>query len=399
MYFITEWTKRIDFDLMRSERVKRATKIVNEFGLEGVLCFRVENIRYLTGLRPGQFFYYQIRNAALFRPGKDPICFVDEGDWEHRRKTMYWMQEKNIRPLPNLDEALGRGKGIPLLTQAMNELDLTKGRIGIDMFPMLVLNDLRKAMPKVEFVDGDECIKEARKIKNSEEIKTMRVSSLCADLGMNAVVKGTRPGRRECELLGEAARVYYGLGMEIAQCQSIMASGENTVPLARFAPDKIVRGGEIVFADIGGCFNGIYAELTRSYICGEPNAQQKKIYQTVYKAQMAVIESMKPGVMSDQIYEAQLNAYRKEGMEEYAHLTALGHGIGTGGIEPPYFGDPRLVTKPFELKANMVFSIEPTLIIPGVKGGGGIRIEDEILITENGNERLTRFPYDEKLLS
>jgi len=400
MYFLTDWTKRIDFDRMRSERLKSVSKKMGEFELDGLLTFRVENARYLTGLRPAWFPYFQIRSAALFLPGKDSICFVDEGDWEHRHKTMDWVKEGNLRSLPRLDDQVSREKGISVLIQGMEDLGMTKGRIGVDLLTLSILNGLQKAMPKVKFVDGDGCIKETRRIKNDEEIKAMKISSVCADLGMNALIKATKPGRRECELLAEATRVYFSLGMEIAQCQSIVASGEeNLVPLARFAPDRIVRYGDLVFVDIGGCFNGIYAELTRTFVCGKANPKQKMIYQTVYEALWAVIEAMKPGASSDEVYEAQLKTYRKVGLEKFAHLTMLGHGIGIGGSEPPSFGDPTLTTGRFELKPGMVFSIEPTLIVPGVQGGGGVRIEDEILITETGNEVLTRTPYDEELLS
>ncbi len=399
MYYLTDWTKRIDFDLMRTERLRSMNSAMASFGLDGLITFRVENIRYLTGLRPAWFPYFQIRYAALFRPGADPICLVDEGDLAQRRQTMYWMKPENIRPLPRLDDKVWREKGIQVLAAAAADLGL-KGRIGVDILTLPLLEGLGKALPGAEIVDGDECAKEARKIKNGEEIKAMRTSSLCVDMGMNAVLRATRPGVRECELLGEATKAYCSLGMEIAQCQSILASGEeNLVPLARFSTDRIVRNGELVFVDIGGCFNGMYAELTRTFICGKPNAMQKRIYQTVYQALLAVIEAMKPGVSSDELHKAQVKVYRKEGLEKYAHLTLLGHSIGVGGSEPPSFGDPSLTTQPFELKPGMVLSLEPTLIVPGVPGGGGVRIEDEILITAKGHEVLTKTPYDEELLS
>lgn len=400
MYFLTDWIKRIDFDRMRSERIRKVSEEMALFGLDGLLALRAENIRYLTGLRPGWFPYFQIRNAALFMPNKDPVCFVDEADLEHRRRTIYWLKEENIRSFFRIDDQICREKGIRTLVEAIRDFGLTQGRIGVDILTLPILNSLKKAFPKVDFVDGDGCVKKARMIKNQEEIKAMRLSSICVDMGMNALMRSAKPGRRECELLGEATRIYCSLGMEIAQCQSIVASGEeNLVPLARFASDKIVRHGELVFVDIGGCFNGMYAEMTRTFICGTPNPDQKKIYQTVYKALKAVIDAMKPGASSEEVYEAQLEVYRRENMERFAHLTLLGHGIGIGGTEPPSFGDPSITTNRFELKPGMVFSIEPTLIVPGVAGGGGVRIEDEILITEDGNEVLTKTPYDEKLLS
>ncbi len=399
MQFLTDWTTQVDFDRMRTERLKSINAKMSEFGLDGLITFRVENTRYLTGLRPAWFPYFQIRYATLFRPGVAPICLIDEGDLEHRRRTMVWMKSENIRLLPRLDDAVWRNKGIDALTAAAADLGL-KGRIGIDILTLPILEGLKKALPGCQLVDGDECLKEARKIKNAEEIKAMKASSLAVDLGMTSVIRAARPGIRECELLGEATRTYCGLGMEIAQCQSILASGEeNLVPLARFATDRLVRHGDLVFVDIGGCFNGIFAELTRTFICGKPNDTQKKIYGTVFRALKAVTEAMRPGASSDEVYEAQLKVYRSEGMEKYAHLTLLGHGIGIGGSEPPSFGDQSLTTRPFVFQPGMVLSIEPTLIVPGVPGGGGVRIEDEILITETGNEVLTRTPYDEALLS
>ena len=81
MFFLTDWTKRVDFDAMRTLRLQSMTEKMKEFELDGLLTFRVENTRFLTGVKPGWYPYFQIRYAALFRPGKEPICFIDKADW------------------------------------------------------------------------------------------------------------------------------------------------------------------------------------------------------------------------------------------------------------------------------------------------------------------------------
>src|SRR4030042_1838325 len=145
MYFIADWTKRVDYDLMHSERIKSVSEKMGQFDLEGLVTLRIENTRYLTNLRPGWFPYFQIRYAALFMPGKDPICFVDDGDLERRRKTLFWIKDENLRPLPRLDDPVSREKGIRALVQGMEDLGLTKGRVGLDIATLSILNGLQKA--------------------------------------------------------------------------------------------------------------------------------------------------------------------------------------------------------------------------------------------------------------
>jgi Xaa-Pro aminopeptidase len=400
MYFITDWVKRIDFDRMREMRLKTLREKMVKNGLDVLLSLRPENIRYITGLRPIWFPYVQFRNLSILTQEGDPLLFVDEGDYLHRQKVMYWLPPQNIFPLPILDIPEMLNSTLNILKQKLSEMGVSEKRIGVDLLNMGILEGIRHALPKAQIIDGDECVKEARMIKNEEEIKALRVSSICVEMGFHSAIKAIKPGRRECEILGEASRTFTSLGMEVAQCQSILASGEeNLSPLARFATDKIIQNGELVFMDMGGCFNGMFAEATRTVVCGKPHPKQKDIYKIVYEALQEVVCHMKPGKTSEEAHNAQLKVYQKYDMEKFAHLTLLGHSIGLGGSEPPNFGDPTISGNVFEFKPGMVFSVEPTLIVTGVPGGGGVRIEDEILITETGNEILTKIPYDEMLLS
>jgi Xaa-Pro aminopeptidase len=397
MYYLTDWTKRVDFDQMRDLRLQAIRLAMRHAGLDAILAFKYENTRQLAGLRPLWFPLAQLRNAAVMTPDSDVILFVTGGDHAHRLKTMYWLKPDNVRPLAALEEPDIVPKALPAIVQALRELGTGGGKIGIDTINLFVLEAMQKELPGAKFVDCDTLLRQTRLIKNAEEIKLMRHSSLCVDLGMQTAIESIQVGVRECELLGEAMRTMYGCGMEISQCSSIVASGENLAPLTRFASDKQVQYGDLVFMDIGGCFNGMFAEATRTACCGEPNDMQRRIAEAVYAAMVAAVRSMKPGNTNDDVARATQSAYRKYDFEQYALRTVLGHSIGLAGWEPPTLGDPAFTGSVFELKAGMIFSVEPTVIVPDVPGGGGIRIEDEVLVTNSGPELLTRAPLDRRI--
>ena len=191
---------------------------------------------------------------------------------------------------------------------------------------------------------------------------------------------------------------FYSYGMEVPQCNLIVASGENTAPIHRFASDRQIRRGDLVFMDLGGCFNGYFSDVTRTIVVGKPNDEQVRIFTAVFDSILATREMMKPGVTNSAVNEAARAAKTKHGFEGY--LGVLGHGIGVSAFPPPLIGDVSATgEKVFELEPYMTFSIEPTVTIPGVPGGGGARLEDCFMITEEGNEVLSgNVPYCEKLL-
>jgi Xaa-Pro aminopeptidase len=219
-----------------------------------------------------------------------------------------------------------------------------------------------------------------------------------SELAHARAVEFIKPGVRECDVLGVIMNTFYANGMEVPQCNLIVASGENTAPIHRFASDRMIRRGDLVFMDLGGCFNGYFSDVTRTIVVGKPNDDQVKIFRAVYDSILATRETMKPGVTNIEVNEAARAAKTKHGFEGY--LGVLGHGIGVSAFAPPLIGDISATgEKVFEFQPNMTFSIEPTITIPGIPGGGGARLEDCFRVTEDGNEVLSgNVPYCEKLL-
>lgn len=399
MFFETDYARRVDFDRMRTERLAAARAAMEREGLDAMFLLKHENIRYVTGLRPLWFPYVQLRNAALLVRGQEqPICFVNGGDYGHRRATMYWVPEGKMRLLPPLEDAILVRKSVPTIVKALEDCGFSGNRIGLDVTYLYLLDALQEAVPGVRFEDCDTLLRKARIVKNEEEIKIMRIASACVDIGFDKATRAVEPGRRECEIFGEAAKALYSLGMEIPQCSSIVASGDHLAPLARFASERMVLAGELVFMDFGGCFHGMFAEATRTVICGAPNSDQRAIYRAVHAALQAVLKAMRPGNTSEDMHRAAAQAYEQHGFGKYALATVLGHSIGVSGWEPPTIGDPSVTGEMVRLEPGMIFSIEPTIIVPGVRGGGGVRLEEEVLVTEEGCEVLTLAPFDPKLM-
>ena len=403
MEFAVDWTERINFELLRKDRSKKLNEQIRKQGLDAILCFKAEHLRYMTSYRPLWWpISFLTRNAGIMALDKDPILFPTSGCVERCWDTMTWMKKENIRPLATMDDpGIAETEINKKFKPAFEELGITEGKVGIDHVSMVVLMKLKEAFPKVEFVNGDHCVLDAQVEKSSEEIKLMRIASQNASYAMMRAMKKIEAGVRECEILAEAMHSMYCNGMEAPQCSLIVTSGDGTAPLRRFASDKRINWGELVFMDIGGCFNGYFSDFTRTVIYGKPNQKQKDIYKAVYAMMMEIKRTMKPGNTNQDVNNAARKAVVDAGFKGYDYLGLLGHSIGCTGLCYPIVGEVAAIGSEdeVELKPGMIFSMEPGIFIPGIEGGGGVRLEDTILITEDGNEFLTKVPYDDELLS
>ena len=154
-----------------------------------------------------------------------------------------------------------------------------------------------------------------------------------------------------------------------------------------------------MFIDIGACWNGYFGDVGRAVICGEPSVEQTLIYTTVHEALHAGIETMYPGNTNEDVARAIRDQAAKRGLEEHFINLFIGHGIGISPNEPPYIGEQTPGAEEVILEPGMVFAVEPLIWVPGVRGGGGVRLEETVVVTDEGALVLSRAPFDERLLA
>lgn len=177
-----------------------------------------------------------------------------------------------------------------------------------------------------------------------------------------------------------------------------VASGEHMAPPNRIASDKLIREGDLVFIDIGAQWSGYFADIGRTVICGQPHPVQRLVYTAVYDALAAAAGAMRAGNTNRDVARAAHDAAAQHGLQNRFLSLFIGHGVGMGANEPPYIDERLPGAEETVLEAGMTFAIEPLLWIPGIRGGGGVRLEDTIVVTPDGGLPLTRTAFDAALL-
>lgn len=379
-----DWEARLDPDRMRRERLQRGKDALSASGLDALFVFRPEDCRYLTGYRHHLGPAFILGNAVVvLAKDSEPVLWTM--DREHCIARMPWMSEEQILPRANFRETIGVKRWADQVKGSIGSLD---GKVvGVDIWSPTVEKEIREAFPKTEFVDGYyDVLMRAKEVKTEDELDCLRIANAMTEAALDAALRFMRPGVRECEVLAVAWQTMTALGSEWTQCQNIVASGPYTSPYRRFTSDRIIGNGDLVIIDIGACFNGYYGDLTRAYVCGnvKPTQEQREVHQKVYDAIFEAARVTKPGATNADVF-AQADPYV---------LDNLGHGAGTNPWEPPFFS-PASKDSPVELKKGMVFNLEPYYGRPEV---GGIRLENDHIVTEDGVEIYTTYPFDERLV-
>jgi Xaa-Pro dipeptidase len=133
-------------------------------------------------------------------------------------------------------------------------------------------------------------------------------------------------------------------------------------------------------------------------VCGKPSRRQQEVYTAVYQAHMAGIAAMGKGATNDDVARTIVAVAEEHGLAENFISLFIGHGIGVGSNEPPYIGESLPGAETVPLEVGMTFAVEPLIWVPGVRGGGGVRLEDTVMVDVDGGLPLSRAAFDERLL-
>jgi Xaa-Pro aminopeptidase len=396
-----DWEQRIDFPRLRRERLQRAQESLRNSDLGALLLFDPNNIRYTTSTHIGEWARDKnARFVLLFRD--DPPILWDFGSAaRHHKLYAPWLPEESWRAgVTSMRGAMPHQTGVPGMMVAhileeLTERGLQDDPLGIDMSDMVTLEALHRA--GIETADAQPVMLAARKTKTEDEQALLAHAAACVDAAYERIYEMLRPGVREHEIVAEAHRVLFELGSE--QVEAINAvSGDRCNPHPHVFSDRLIRPGDQAFFDIIHSFMGYRTCYYRTFCVGSASPSQIDAYKQCRQWLDDAIALVRPGMTTDRIAEVWPTA-QDLGFpsEESCFGLQFGHGLGVALYESPMISRLHSFDDPVEIEEGMVFALET--YCPATDGRSAARIEEEVLVTADGCEILTRFPADELLVA
>jgi len=268
-----------------------------------------------------------------------------------------------------------------VLPQGVKRLGLEKGHLTVARYEAL-----DASIGAASYTDVNPPLQEMRVIKSAEEITRIKRAIQLVEDALGEGIKKVKPGATEREIVAELEYQMKRLGADGPSFATTVLAGENAALPHGKPGNRPVREGELLLFDLGVEADGYVSDITRTFAVGGISGQLEEIYQTVLAANQAAIAAVRPAISFAQLDRTARDVIEAKGYGDlFTHR--LGHGLGMEVHEyPSVHGENQDLLRP-----GMVFTIEPGIYLPGV---GGVRIEDEVLVTEEGVEVLTRFPKE-----
>jgi len=394
-----DWERRIDFDRLRRERLARVKALLQKSEMGSVLCFDMNNVRYITSTHIGTWAQDKISRFTLLPQNDEPILWDFGSAARHHKLNCDWLGERSRAGIPLMRGAMtpemGRSEEVARKIRVELEMrGLHREPVGVDVVEPPILFALQKE--GLTIVDGQQLMSDAREIKTEDEILLLTHSAAMVDAAYHELYEAMKPGMRENEAVGLVAKRLYDLGSEYVEGVNAI-SGERCSPHPHVFSDRMLRPGDPVYYDVLHSYMGYRTCYYRSFAIGSASHAMNDAYKRCRDYLDAAIELVRPGRTTAEIAavwpKAQAFGFPDE---EAAFALQMGHGIGLAIWEKPMISRLVSLDHPHEIKPGMVFALET--FWPSTDGWTAARIEEEIVVTATGHEIITRFPAERLLV-
>lgn len=391
--------QRIDWKHLREARLERVKQAMKKNDLAAMLLRTGEAICYATGTSDYSWKSSNGTRYALVFPDKDPVLFETVGpDTEVVKMYCPWIKADRIKPA--ITFTFTGAATAHQLSRYIDQIKETLKENGVDCASQIGVDNMDFATYKafqdagVNIVGGGDALTEIRLIKMPEEIEASKIASAITQAAFYKMKhEWIKPGVTEREVVGKVLDYYISNGMN--SWGVIVASGTNTNPLHRYWSDRIIQQGDMVIVDVGVAgYQGYGIDVTRCWpVEAEFTPEQKEVYKQCYEATYAAINEVRPGANTGVIAEK----FPPCAVDDYGttDLIQVGHSVGMGFYEGFWISRGFSTEFPMEVKKDMVLALETYVASPN---GAAARLEDTLVVTDDGYELLSHVPFEKEAL-
>ncbi len=396
-----DWEERVRFDRLREERLSRITGLLAKSELGALLCFDMTNIRYITATHIGTWAQDKLNRFCLLPQDDAPIMWDFGSAARHHELYNPWLGEGRSRAgISTMRGAMspesGRAENVAAkIRLELEQRGLLGEPVGVDAIEPPVLFALQKE--GVTVVDGQQLMQEARVIKTRDEIILLNTACGMVDAAYEELYRAMRPGFRENDCVALVNKVLYEMGSEFVEGVNAI-SGERCSPHPHVFTDRALRPGDPAYFDILHSYMGYRTCYYRTFAVASASRALTDAYKRCRYYLDAAIALIRPGATTAEIVSLWPKA-QDFGFpdEEAAFALQFGHGVGLSIWEKPIFSRLVSLDHPEVIQEGMVFALET--FWPASDGWSAARIEEQLVVTADGCEVITRFPAEDLVIA
>jgi Xaa-Pro aminopeptidase len=349
-------------------RIQKLKQCLKQRQLSSLLMFDSHNIQYLTG--------FDGHAATLLIT---PLHCYLLTDYRYYQQAKTQTADVIVLCRDRAKQSLGQ-----LLNQLLNNEYISQLAFEAEHISLAAWQLLLDELTLSDVVPCTRIVEDLRCYKDPTEIGYIQQAAQIADQALANLLPSIIPGVSERDLAIELDYQMLTLGAQQVAFPTILLFGERSALPHGVPSERTLKSGDLVLLDFGAMVQGYRSDMTRTYVCGEPNARQLAVYNTVLAAQLAAIEAIQQGVSGAHLYQQSAAVLQRSEFARYMG-EGLGHGVGLALHEQPFMAQncQQQITK------GVVITIEPGLYIPD---WGGVRIEDDLVLTDQGLVQLTQAP-------